>query len=106
MRKGDIYLVRFPFTDLSATKLRPALLLINFKLDISVCFITTQLSMAEDGDMKLYPNPATGIHQISLVKIGKIATINKSLVLGKLGSLQEDQVLILNQKLKQVLQIP
>jgi mRNA interferase MazF len=106
MQKGDIYLVRFPFTDLSTTKLRPALLLINFKLDISVCFITSQLSLAEDWDMKLSPNPATGIHQTSLVKIGKIATINKNLVLGKLGSLHEDQVLILNQKSKQVFQIP
>ncbi len=106
MKKGEIYLVRFPFTDLSASKLRPALLLVNFKHDIPVCFITSQLSILEEWDFMLYPDLKTGINQNSLVKVGKIATITKSLVFGKLGSLPDDHVFILNQKLKQVFQIP
>jgi mRNA interferase MazF len=106
MKKGEIYLVRFPFIDLSASKLRPALVLINFKQDLSVCFITTQLSLMEESDMLVSPDFNTGINQNSLIKVGKIATISKNLVFGKLGSLSEAQINLLNQKLKQVFQIP
>lgn len=106
MKKGDIYLVRFPFTDLSASKLRPALVFINFKQDISVCFITTQLSLIDESDILVSPDFNTGINQNSLIKVGKIATISKNLVFGKLGSISEEQLNILNQKLKQVFQIP
>lgn len=43
MKKGDIILLPFPFTDLSGAKNRPAVLLVYNKLDIVVAFITTQL---------------------------------------------------------------
>jgi mRNA interferase MazF len=99
MKKGEIYLVRFPFTDLSASKLRPALLLINFKQDISVCFITSQLNLMEESDILVAPDFNTGINQNSLIKVGKIATISKNLVFGRLGSLSGEQINILNQKL-------
>ncbi len=43
MDKGDIVLVTFPYTDLSGTKLRPAIILIENSKDITVCFVTTQI---------------------------------------------------------------
>ena len=47
MPKGDIVLINFPFTDLSGSKLRPAVILADTALDFTVCFITTQLQWEE-----------------------------------------------------------
>jgi mRNA interferase MazF len=46
MVKGDIVLITFPFTDLSGSKLRPTIVLTDSELDVTVCFITTQIAMA------------------------------------------------------------
>lgn len=42
MAKGDIVLITFPFTDLSGSKLRPVVILVDTTLDLTTCFITTE----------------------------------------------------------------
>ena len=61
MNKGDIVLITFPFTDLSGSKLRPAVILIETPLDITVCFITSQTSWQENTDVLLNPSFINGI---------------------------------------------
>lgn len=39
MPKSDIVLITFPFTNLSGSKLRPAVILVETELDITVSFI-------------------------------------------------------------------
>ena len=53
MNKGEIILITFPFTDLSGSKLRPALVLAADKEDITVAFITTNLQQVNNTDMLL-----------------------------------------------------
>ena len=56
MPKGDIILIKFPFTDLSGSKLRPAVIIAETELDFTVCFITTQLQWQETTDVQLISN--------------------------------------------------
>jgi len=43
MKKGDIILIPFPFTDLSGNKKRPAIVLASGNLDIVVAFVSAQI---------------------------------------------------------------
>ena len=105
MLKGDIILIPFPFTDLTGTKLRPAIVLINSNYDITVCFITTQIKWKEETDIEIFPTANNGIKKYSLIRLSKIATVDKSLCVGKLGELQENELLDLNAKLKSLFQL-
>lgn len=60
MAKGDIVLITFPFTDLSGSKLRPALILTESELDITVSFITTQIGWREVTDVLPKPTSVAG----------------------------------------------
>lgn len=106
MTKGDIVLIKFPFTDLSGSKLRPAVVLVTTATDSTVCFITTQLGWQEPTDLLLSPNEINGLKKPSLLRIGKIATLDKTLVKGLLGRLSQVEVIELNTKLKTLLQLP
>lgn len=106
MAKGDIVLITFPFTDLSGSKLRPAVVVSDTSLDLTVCFITTQLSWQEATDVLLTPNVTNGLRKPSLIRTSKIATLDKTLAKGLLGRLSAQEVSELNIKLKQLLQLP
>jgi len=92
MKKGDIVLLPFPFTDLSGIKNRPALILAECESDITVSFITTQLKWQGDFDVKIEPSQSNGLKRTSLIRLSKLATIDKDLVIGKLGNLLQDEL--------------
>ena len=100
MAKGDIVLITFPFTNLSGSKLRPAIILSENNLDITVCFITSQMNWQEQTDIVLFPNDKNGIKKQSLVRTSKIATIDKNLAQGLLGKLSNNEITELDNKLK------
>ena len=87
MAKGDIVLITFPFTDLSGSKLRPAVVLADTSLDLTVCFITTQTGWQEPTDVLLTPTATNGLRMPSLIRTSKIATLDRTLAKGLLGSL-------------------
>jgi mRNA interferase MazF len=75
------------------------LVLIEDESDITVAFITTQVEWRETGDMLLLPNTQNGLKYESLVRLNKLATIEKSLVLGELGNLNDHEMIEVDQKL-------
>lgn len=106
MAKGDIVLITFPFTDLSGSKFRPAVVLAATTLDLTVCFITTQLQWQETTDLPLLPTPLNGLRKQSLIRTSKIATLDKGLAKGLLGQLNPNELTALNIRLKILFQLP
>lgn len=93
MIPGDIALVRFPFTDLAATKKRPALVLSLSGRSprnrlTTVAMITSQIeALALEGDVVLEDWKAAGLLHPSLLRLAKIATVDEELVDRSIGSL-------------------
>lgn len=106
MAKGDIVVIPFPFTDLSGSKLRPAVILMETALDFTVCFITTQTAWQEPTDLLLNPSPLNGLKKPSLIRTSKLATLDKHLAVGLLGRLSTTETDELNDKLKQAFSLP
>ena len=105
MKKGDLVLIPFPFTDLTGAKNRPALILIERELDITVSFITTQINWQDEFDLPIEPSVENGIKKNSLIRLSKMTTLSKELVIGRLGSLTEVQVSEVNQQLIKLLKL-
>ncbi len=103
MKKGDIVLLPFPFTNLKGFKKRPAVILYNDDIDIVVTFITTKLKWSEDTDVLLKPDNNNRLKKISIIRTNKLATLDTELVIGKLGELTENNLNEFDSKLKQVL---
>jgi len=105
MTRGDIVIIPFPFTDLTGSKLRPVLILAVSDLDIIVAFITTQLGWQEETDVLLFANEQNGLKKNSLLRLSKIATIEKELTIGLLGTVDQGMLEKINTNLKAILEI-
>ena len=85
---GIIVLVPFPFTDLSSTKVRPAMIVSKKSSgdDVIVCFISSKIDPSSmKCGMLLHPDDHNGLKVISAVRFDKIATLSKNIILGELG---------------------
>jgi mRNA interferase MazF len=100
MTKGDIVLINFPFTNLVEGKLRPAVVLVETELDVTVAFITSQIDWQESTDLLLEPTPENGLKKASLIRTSKIATIDKALAKGLLGRIVSNEETELNNNLR------
>ena len=80
-RRGDVILVRFPFTDLHASKLRPAIILAVHGEDVNVVGIFSALpsDVKETWLLLDERDPSfaqTGLRKSSVVKGEKVAIIH------------------------------
>lgn len=90
---GDLFLVPFPFSDLSTEKKRPALILKCITTAaLPALFITAMVtsqigSEAIVGDYLLQDWKESGLLHSSKVRLAKLVTLEEDLLIRKLGSL-------------------
>jgi len=109
--RGKVILVPFPFTDLSSQKIRPALIISKPAAvpdNVIVAFITSKKSESASKNHILLENSKkdfdkTGLKKTSLVRCDKIATLDKQIVLGEIGSLSLSSMKKINLALKNVI---
>jgi mRNA interferase MazF len=105
VKKGDLILIPFPFTNLKGNKIRPALILLTTELDVTVAFITSESKWKDEFDLEVTPNDMNGLKADSIIRLSKLATIEKDLVLGKLGELNRKEMRHMNSNLKALFQL-
>ncbi len=105
MIKGDIVLIPFPFSDLSGSKTRPELLLITGPAEITLAFISTQINWKDDTDLLLKPSNANGLKRDSILRLSKLATLDKDLDLGRLGTVDARTLKQVNKNLIKIFKL-
>ena len=100
VHEGSIVLFRFPQTDQSCGKLRPALVLRKLPGlydDWLICMVSTQSTQQVDGlDEQIRENDqdfkASGLKAPSLFRVSRIAVVEKSIFLGVIGSISAERL--------------
>lgn len=110
-KPNEIWLVKFPFSDLTSAKLRPALVIATHREEIILIGIFSKISTVllqnswvliseQDQDFK-----QTGLKKISLIRADKIATVNKTVFVKKLGLLPTSMLPFIQFSLKKALNL-
>lgn len=107
---GDIVLMQFPFTSLTEYKIRPALVLSEKADDVIVIGIFSKVpELLEDSWFHVEETASwfiqTGLKKPSVIKTEKIAVIHRSLVKKKIGSLPDDELILIKDKIQKTLNL-
>ncbi|HEX9988943.1 MAG TPA: type II toxin-antitoxin system PemK/MazF family toxin [Chloroflexia bacterium] len=110
MTKGKVVLVPFPFDDLSASKVRPAICLtepIGPYRHVVMAFLTSSIPnplLATDIAVNISQSDAIemGLHVSSTIRLHRLLTLSKSVILRELGSLSPRMQEEVSEKLRQL----
>ncbi len=105
---GQVVLFRFPRTDWGEAKLRPAILLARLPGpfdDWLACMISSQLSQAVSAFDEVIatsdPDFATsGLRAPSVIRVGRLAVVERSLLLGAVGQIGSERLDRIKQHLR------
>ena len=105
---GHIAMVNLPFTDLTGAKRRPVVVLAPAPTgsdDWLVCMISTKTKHLDPNIDELIsvtdPDyPSSGLVAESLVRVGRMAIVEKSLLLGAIGIIGSSRLTCIKTKLK------
>jgi mRNA interferase MazF len=91
--KDDIILVRFPFSDLSGSKVRPAIVVNaeHISQDLIIVPLTSKTSSLLEGEFILSEWKSVGLNIETAVKRG-FYTLHQSLVVKTIGKLADSDV--------------
>ena len=106
MGKGRIVLVPFPLTDLSGQKIRPALILcVSRGEDCIVAFISSVKRKKSAFDVSVKATRANGLKVNSIIKTDKLATLQRKIVLGELGTLERASLVAVDTSLRKLFKL-
>jgi len=88
--KGEVVLVRYPFSNLSGSKVRPAIVVstLHSSQDLFVVPLTSKTAHLLTGEFVLTDWQASGLNVASAVKRG-LFTIHESLIVKSIGTLSK-----------------
>ena len=105
-RAGQIVLTPFPYTELSATKLRPVLMLRQASHfdDWLVCMVSSQVQQAETNFDEIISSTDSdfadsGLKMPSVLRLSRLAVLDGSLLLGSIGAISEERLGNVRQRL-------
>lgn len=109
-KQGDIFLAPFAFSDLTHMMKRPVCILsvdeLNIGPDVVVAMLTSRRSRIENpsiGDVVLADWKAAGLPLQSVLRAARLQTLERSLLLNRLGSLADDDLNSTRESLREVL---
>jgi len=92
--KGDIVVIPFPFSDLSNSKKRPAMVISNLKGDdVILCQITGTRS--DEYSININNNDFVQgklVHDNNFIRPNRIFTADKNIILYKIGKIKDDKI--------------
>ncbi|MCC5623781.1 type II toxin-antitoxin system PemK/MazF family toxin [Nostoc sp. CHAB 5715] len=99
--KNDIILVQYPFSDLSSSKVRPAVVVSapHVSQDILITPLTSKTGALLEGEFVLSEWATAGLNVATAVKRG-LYTVHKSLVVKVIGKLADADAELLEQSLR------
>ena len=105
--EGQIILFKFPQTDQTGGKLRPALILRQLPGEVNdwlICMISSQLDRKiPDFDELITPNDLdfkkSGLKLSSVIRISRIAVVSSDILLGNLGRIDTQRLVRIKQRL-------
>lgn len=109
--RSDIWLVRFPFTDLTSHKLRPALVIATHGNDVIVLGIFSRIPPPPHKPSWLvldqqHPSfTLSGLAKSSVLRAEKIAVVHQTVFQRKLGALPADTMMNVDKAIKSALQL-
>ncbi len=112
MNRGDIVLIKFPFTDLSSDKVRPALVVSSDAYsttnpDAIFIYISAVTDSPKPPDIVIeerHPEfRRSGLKKASVIKCDKIVTLSKILASRRLGEVGPTIIEMINTKLSEIL---
>jgi mRNA interferase MazF len=96
-RRGDIVLVSFPFTDLSSSKRRPALIIspdVFNEHGVDVVLVAIPSQEPEDKAIALAPDDflEAALPKESFVRVAKIFTLHSTLIVKRVCALRPEKL--------------
>lgn len=104
--KGDVVIVPFPFSDLSQTKRRPALVIATLQgNDMILCQITSQ-SVSDRYAIGLDNSDfnSGGLNQPSNIRPNRLFTADKQIILYKAGEIKSEKLTEVINKIFEIIQ--